>query len=212
MIKKLLIAAALVIVSPTLVFSQDIFWSLEQDSLVSNKPMESVGTSGTAYIFSDGMFEFDALDLNFTSSDASVLLLTGGTAFNDPFNVLPAPAFNSSELTINSGSDGNLFSINLTENGIRASVSPLFNPHWEAGVGPNGAVLLASVDYDLVGDGNATLGFSLGNQGALRLPSEVLTPSFGNATVSTAIPEPTSASLLVLGVIGMVARRGRARA
>ena len=64
-IKNLLIAAALVIASPALVFSQDIFLSFDSDSFLNTDTQDS-GT-GSAFLFSDGQFAFDALDLNFLS-------------------------------------------------------------------------------------------------------------------------------------------------
>ena len=213
MIKKFLIAAAVVIASPALVFSQDIFWSFDQGSAQSTAN-GNVGTSGTAFIFSDQPFGFDALDLNFTSSDSSVLLLTGGLERNDEFATIGGTAFDSSVVTVDGGgASGNLFSVNVTQNGINPNVSALFNPHFDSGVGANGAVLLASVDYDVVGQGDATLSFALGPQGALQLPMTILNPSFGSATLTgvgdVAVPEPSSAVLLALGAVGIVARRKR---
>ena len=210
MIKNFLIAAALVIASPALVFSQDFFWSLDQNSLVTTDTV-APGTSGTAYLFSDGAFAVDALDINFTSSDSAVLLLTGGTTFNDDFLVLGTPAFNSSEVTINSGSDGRLFSASISgTQGIDPNLTEMFNPHFETGVGPNGGVLLASVDFDLLSAGAVTLDLSLGTQGALELPDIVLNPTFGSASLNVQpVPEPSTASLLVLGAVGLIARRKR---
>ncbi len=213
MIKKFLIAAAVVIASPALVFSQDIFWSFDQGTATTTATGEA-GTTGTAYIFSDQPFGFDALDLNFTSSNSSVLLLTGGLERNDEFSTIGGTAFDSSVVTIDpTGNAGNLFSVNVTQNGINPNVTALFNPHFEAGVGANGAVLLASVDYTVAGEGEATLGFELGTQGALQLPDNILAPSFGTATFTgtggEVVPEPSSAVLLVLGAAGLVARRRR---
>ena len=211
MIKNFLIAAAVVIASPALVFSQDIFFSFDSASAESTTT-GNVGTAGTAFIFADQPFGFDALDLNFTSSDSAVLLLTGGTESNDEFATIGGTAFDSSTVTVDAGgANGNLFAVNVTQNGINPAVTALFNPHFEAGVGANGAVLLASVDYEVVGAGEATLDFSLGTQGALQLPTTVLTPSFGTASLTgvSDVPEPSSAVLLVLGAAGMVARRRR---
>ncbi len=214
MIKNFLIAAAVVIASPALVFSQDIFFSFDQGSAQSTAEAE-VGTTGTAFIFSSQPFGFDALDLNFTSSDSAVLLLTGGSERNDEFATIGGTAFDSSTVTVGAdGASGNLFAVNVTQNGINPAVTALFNPHFEAGVGADGAVLLASVDYEVAGEGDATLGFSLGTQGALQLPDNVLAPSFGTASFTGTggqvdVPEPSSAVLLVLGAAGMVARRRR---
>jgi hypothetical protein len=211
MIKNFLIAAALVIASPALGHSQEIFWSFDQAAL-SSETTGNVGDTGTAYIFSDGEFAFDAADLNLTSSDSAVLLLTGGQTFNDEYETVGGRSFNSSEVTTTGAGVGNLFSVSITENGINPGLNQ-FNPHFDANVGPNGAILLASVDYSIEGAGDATLGFEVGAQGVLQLPDTLVTPTFGTASLTAeggaAIPEPSSAALLVLGSLGLVARRKR---
>ena len=63
--------------------------------------------------------------------------------------------------------------------------SALFNPQFEASLGPNGAVLLARLDFDILNEGIANLDFALGSQGALQLPDFVLNPSLGSATLET---------------------------
>ncbi len=175
---------------------------------------QQVGESGTAFIYSDGSFGFDALDLNFTTSDSSVLLLTGGVSYNDQFSTIGGTAFDSSVLTVDAdGTNGNLFAVNVTENGINPAVSELFNPHFESEVGPDGAVLLAEITYDLVGSGTAGIELSLGNQGILQLPDSVLNPSLGSSSLTVkspaVIPEPSSVVVLLLGSAGMISRRRR---
>ena len=211
MFKRLLIATVLVIASPAIVSAQDIFWSFDSTSNVTSTA-GNVGTSGTAYIFSDQPFAFDFLDLDFTSSDSSVLLLTGGMAFNDPFSTIGGTAFDSAPVTIDTaGAGGNIFAQNISQNGINPSVTALFNPAFEAEAGGgSGAVRLAEITCDIVGNGTATLDFALGTQGALSGPlGIILRPSFGTATLTTGIPEPSSLALLVLVSVGLVARRRR---
>jgi len=212
MFKNVLIVAALVIASPGIVFGQDFFWSFDSTSLQTSAT-EVANTSGTAYIFVDGLVGFDAVDLNFTSSNASVLLLTDGETTNPEFGDLGSTRFNSSEITIDGAGDaGNLFAVNITENGVNPMLAPLFDPDFDANVGPNGATLLASVDYSVVGPGTATLEFNLGPQGVVVLPG-LFIPTFGSATLTAsaaAVPEPSSAALLVLGAVGFIARRRRA--
>ena len=50
----------------------DFFFSLSSDSLQTTGELE-VGTTGQAFIFSREGFEFDATDVNFSTSDSSVL-------------------------------------------------------------------------------------------------------------------------------------------
>jgi len=188
MIKKVLIAAALMAASPALVSAQDIFLSFSDTAVVSTSNLTE-GDSGTAYIFSAPDFGFDAIDLNFASSDL-IDALTG---------------------------DGNLFAVNVSENGVNPALGPLFDPGFVAGVG----VLLAEIDFDVVGGGSASVGFSLGEQGALLLPDIELDPDFGVAPATLTaeaaevgegedIPEPSSLALLLMGAAGLVARRKRA--
>ena len=208
MFKKVLLVAAIFIASPTIVSAQDLFWSFDSTSAV-NTTATQPGTSGTAFIFSAQPFFFDAVDLNFSVSDSSVVLLTGGTAFNDPFPTIGGTAFDSSVVTIDAGgASGNLFSVNVAQNGINPAITPLFNPHFEPGVGPNGAVLLAEVNYDVVGDGSATLDLFFGPQGILSLPDIFINPSFGSATF-VGVPEPSTLALLMLGSVGLIGRRKR---
>jgi len=217
MIKKVLIAAALMAASPALVSAQDIFLSFSDTAVVSTSNLTE-GDSGTAYIFSAPDFGFDAIDLNFASSDLSVLSLTGGQGFNPTFGAVGGLRFDSSDVSIDAlTGDGNLFAVNVSENGVNPALGPLFDPGFVAGVG----VLLAEIDFDVVGGGSASVGFSLGEQGALLLPDIELDPDFGVAPATLTaeaaevgegedIPEPSSLALLLMGAAGLVARRKRA--
>ena len=206
MLKRVLLAAAVMVASPALVSAQDIFWSFDnasaQNTLVA--PAGTVG--GTAYIFSSPTFGFDAIDLNLTSSDTSVLQITGGTGTNPTFSAVGGTRFDSSVVTADGEGNGNLFSVNVAQNGVNTALGPLFDPGFVPGVG----VLLAEVEFTVVAPGEATLGFALGDQGALQLPLIELFPTFGEGSFTAeGIPEPSSAALLIIGSIGLVARRKR---
>lgn len=92
------------------------------------------------------------------------------------------------------------------------------------------AFLIAEIQYNIVGEGTANLDLSFGPAGnillppvldpdtGLPLPDEVIQDEadsrflgFGSATltVTSSVPEPSSAALLVLGLTGMFARRRR---
>ena len=185
MLKRLLIAAAIVIASPTFVSAQDIFWSFSPTAVETNLFGNFTG-SGSVYIFSDGEFEFDSLDLNFTTSNSNAIRFTGGEAFNPTFNVIGFQRFDSSNLTIDpGGASGNLFLENIGEanHGVNTLFGPLFDPGFDAGVGSNGAVLLARVDLNLNVNGKTgptDLEFTLGPLATILNPSISLNPSLGS--------------------------------
>lgn len=197
MFKKTLIAVAILVASPELVSAQDIIWSFSRTEL-STTSSAQVGESGSAYIFTALPFNFDAMDLNFTTS-TSCVEFTGGETFN---SAIPGGGmrFDSVTLTIDAeGRSGNLFLVNVT-NGpfpspfpcpFNAFCIPSIHPDFEPDVGPNGAFIVARVDFDIVGDGGAAeLEFALGQQGALRLPNIVLDPSLGSATLDLQSDNP----------------------
>ena len=204
--KKLFIAAAMLIATPGLLQAQDFFFSFSDTSVVSEMNF-AAGSTGTAFLFSGPALDFDNLDLILSSSDDAVLELTAINApADDPFNNFVG--------TVNSPEEIRFSGVTFFGN----AVSP---GDGVAGVGR----LLASVDFNVVGAGvadlNATinpdtiLGVQDNNNGQLfsspPAAGEAL-PVFGAATVTgvSAIPEPASAMLLLLGSVGLVARRKRA--
>jgi hypothetical protein len=191
MFGKSFIALAILIASPALASAQDLFFSFEPDSLVTESFANFNDTSGSVYIFSDGLFGFDAIDLDFITSNSGVIQFTGGEAFNPTFEVIGGRTFNASEVTVEANGDrGNLFAVNITGNGINPALTELFNPAFEPNVGPNGAVLLARLDFDLVGPGFESFNLDLGNQGAIRLPDQSLDPTFGSASLTGEVVVP----------------------
>ena len=73
------------------------------------------------------------------------------------------------------------------------------------------AFLFAEVTYNLVGDGSTSIDTVAGSIGIVH-DGATVNPAFGAANFSvgtSGVPEPTSAGLLALGLVGLVARRRR---
>ena len=186
MLKNVFLAAAILIASPAFVSAQDIFWSLSPTELVTTSA--EVGETGSAYIFSDQLFDFDGIDLNFTAS-GSCARFTGAEFNPELFNNTDFP-LNISAVIEAEGDSGNLFLVSvigapLPRCPINATFCvPELLPGFEPNVGPNGAFMLARVDFEILGGGdNIDFEFALGSLGAILLPDQALNPSFGSATV-----------------------------
>ena len=67
--------------------------------------------------------------------------------------------------------------------GIDPVLAP-FDPTFKPGVGPDGAFLLARVDFEIVGNDSAELDFTLGPQGVIQLPDSIINPSFGSVSLT----------------------------
>jgi len=227
MLKNLLFAAVIVTLSPAFVFAADIFFAFGQGAAASDTATASISdNSGSVFIYSKQDFAFDSADLNFTNSDSSVIQFTGGVAFN---SLSPGPfgdflKFDSSVVSFSSTplTDGRLLSIAILENGVNP-LAAMFDLDFDAAVRvnstPDGALMLARLDYDIVGAGTANFSFTLGSNGVITLGSDpnpdiLLSPSLGSASLTVTeaevIPEPSSVALLMLGSIGLVTRRKRA--
>ena len=189
MFKKYFVAAAIMMANSAFASAQDIFWSFSPTEVMSTYSVDFSfsNSTGSVYIFSDGLFGFDFMDLNFTMSNPDVIRFTGGEGFNPTFNVIGGARFNSAEVAIETGGNsGNFFPINTAQNGVNPALNQLFDPGFDAGVGPNGAVLLARVDFELIGAGAVDFEFALGPQGAFEFPNSELNPSLGTAFLSSA--------------------------
>ena len=189
MLKNVFLAAAILIASPAFVSAQDIFWSLSPTELVTTSTSAEAGETGSVYIFSDLLYEFDAIDLNFTVS-GSCARFTGAEFNPELFNNTDFP-LNISAVIEAEGDSGNLFLVSVIGpplfrcpfNATFFCVPELL-PGVEPNVGPNGAVMLARVDFEILGGGdNIDFEFALGSLGAILLPDQALNPSFGSATV-----------------------------
>lgn len=230
MLKKLLTVAAIVVATPSFVFADNIFFAFGRGTDATDTATATTADgTGSVYIYSDAAFAFDAADLYFSSSDDSVVQFTGGVAVDDPFDVVGDTKFNSLDVTVPPSGmsppptvDGRFLAVNVDQNGVNPELGVLFDPNYDADAGANGAFLHARLDYNIIGEGVTDFTFSFGPNGAVLLDTAavdpddrtiVLNPTFGSATLTvlpvSAIPEPSSLALVVLGSVGLVARRRR---
>ena len=217
MFKTLFIAAAFILASsPAFVSAQDFFFSFDENSRQFSSTVASGTATGSVFIFRDENLDVNQLDLDFTNDNSSVVSFTGGVVFNDgaPNSGLAASApggaeFTSFDLLDPNGpggitpTDGRLFATSFLP-----IPSPLPNPDLRPGA--NG-VLLARVDFDVIGPGTSNFSFIAGDLGVIDDQVglvDVDLSATGSITVE-AIPEPSSSILLMLAAGGMVARRRR---
>lgn len=189
MFKNVLLAVATLIACPSLVSAQDIIWSFSPTELTTTASGE-LGETGSVYICANTPFYFDfnGLDLDFTTSGACVKF-TGGETFNpEAFGGLGGSfggsRFDTIALTFDQeGSSGNLFAVDIQDTTFLQCILIVPCPDFPNS-GPDGTYLLARVDYEIVGVGNnIDLEFALGDNGAVMLPTTILNPSFGSATL-----------------------------
>lgn len=224
MLKKALIASAFALACPAFVFAQD-FSVLFGGSLpgagggstTNTLNITGSATSGSVNIYAAPTSLFDGADLNFFSSNPSVVSITGGEAFDSVLNndpTMPNPnasptgfrRFDFTEFDASSPTAGNLFSVSLMQRGIDPSFPELgLDPFFD----PTDGFLLARVDYDIVGVGTTEFSLELGDLGVFLLPANPLSPSFGSATLTVNVPEPSSAVLLMMSSVVMIVRRKR---
>ena len=213
MFKKILVAATIVLVCPALVFAQGEINFLFGGSVAAaggtpgvnalTEAPGAIGSTGTINIFASPDSDINAIDLDFFSSNTGVAQITGGTAINP--NTAIGDRFDSSVVTVEpDGASGNLFSVSVLGTGLNPAFIGFDDDADEAD-----GFFLASIDYEIVGTGTTEFSFAPGPQGLFNLPDIVVTPTFGTATLTVDVPEPSSAILLALSSIAVVARRRR---
>ena len=217
MLKQISLAVVILSFCSTSVFAQDIFVSFGQGADARTSMDVTVtgaeGTSGTAFVYVDQPFQFDAFDLDFSTSDDSVIQLTGAMVPNSIIN----PGFFYSlrwdvdpiaELDPGSTTSGRMFAVSILEFGIEPDFTTIDE---DFDVEAN-AFLLGTIEYDIVGVGTADITLTPVSFGTNEDFGSLLFPSVGNGSLTVlplAVPESSTMGILALGLVGFVARRRR---
>ena len=220
------LAVAALLACPAMVNANDIFVSFsgfgDGDAFSnSNAEFDALG-SGTAYIWVADTFQIDTgAFLDVLNSDTSVIELTGATVFNPDILVAGTPfdtrwqpnggtGIGTGGVGVTPGLIDEVFGFTVNEgSGILPSQTTgnVFEDNGHDA--SSSAFLFASIDFEIVGDGDATISLAAGD-GLIVDGGAELSPRFNAATLSvTTVPEPTSAALLAVGMVAIVSRRKR---
>ena len=237
MITRTLVALALLVFCSTSVSAQDleVFLSFTQGSDANTGTASVSDGSGTAFLYISNNSGLESLepsgldnfDLEFTNSDDAVIQFTAARLLNPslPFGGIRWNPGSVAELCSDDSmicSDdsrtGRIAGLAfIDEEGIRSVFADVaFDATFDDTIGANGAFLIAEIDYDIVGTGTTVLSLNEGEQRFLSFafPEEFLDVNLrgGSLTVANAIaaiPEPGSAAILALGLMGLLTRRQR---
>ena len=235
MITRTLVALALLVFCSTSVSAQDleVFLSFTQGSDANTGTASVSDGSGTAFLYLSNNSGLESLepsgldnfDLEFTNSDDAVIQFTAATLLNPslPFGGIRLNPGSVAELCSDDSmicSDdsrtGRIAGVAFFEEGIRSVFADVaFDATFDDTIGANGAFLIAEIDYDIVGTGTTVLSLNEGEEGFLSFasPEDFLDVNLrgGSLTVANAIaiPEPGSAAILALGLMGLLTRRQR---
>ena len=219
--------------SPKWVVAQDLFLSFGQGADVSltNETQLLSDNSGSAFLYVRNGFDVLSLDLVVSSSDDSVLELTSGTLLNSNVGS-GATRFLAAGAGLDADGTLGLLALALGDTdffpvaslGVRSVLSGT-----DEGFDPVAiAFLLGEINYNIVGEGVASLEISYGLNDLLvpETPGPIVLNPDGDLpgvlvaeedvalgaatlTVVTAVPEPSTVGLLAFGFVGILVRRKR---
>ena len=223
MLKRFLLAVATVVCCSTSMFAQDdLFLTFSATALITDTTAGE-GASGSAYIFSREGLSFRGLDLNINGTDGSVAAFTDAEIFLN--GAVPPPPLDVAGARTRFFNNGSSI---LTDTELDVSAAVVALPENLGGpvVGVDGGsaldpavagvgVLVGRIGFDTLSEGETTFILGFNDNGIIDVNNQVVQDSttLGSGITltveSSAIPEPSSAALLVMGLVGFTARRRR---
>ena len=216
---RIKIYALLLFLMTTPFCKADVFISFtgmnDGNANTTNNATFEVGDTGTAYIwFSDDTKVDTGAFLDFVSSDLSVVRFTEATVFNSDIlsggTTVNTRWQSTSSGTVSDGLVDEMAGVRLLS-GTGILPSQVTGSALEDALhdGTSNAFLFGSVNFEAVSLGDTVLSASVGD-GLIVDEGVALTPNFRSASISvTAVPEPSSAALLLGFVAVTIARRNR---
>ena len=212
MLRRMILAVVILSVYTASGFAQDIFVTFGNGA--SNNDTAEVGDTGQAFIYVANGNPLGGFNLDFFIADNSVIEFSDASVFNSPigldgafgtrFDPVEDPKTADPNPTSTFGSLSGS-SIRSTSQGINPGFAD-FDADFDTDLD---AFLLGTIDFNVVGEGEAVITLASRGQGFVDLSFNPVFPSLGQGTLVVGVPEPTTMGVLAVGLIGFVARRRR---